>query len=128
MVRGPEEARTAVAKLVDLGVDFIKVHDHLSAESYRAIAESAEAKSIPFVGHVSEHITPVEASNLGQKSIEHFEFLPKPCLALLDPKRLAIPAGCDHAALDSLMKTFAKNGMWLDPTAGAFRFFAELRK
>ena len=123
IVHGPEEARKTVAKLVDLGVDFIKVHDHLSSESYRAIAESAKAKGIPFVGHVSEYVTPMEASDLGQKSIEHFEFLPKPCLALFDPKRPPIPAGCDHAALDSLMKTFAKNGTWLDPTAGAFRFF-----
>jgi imidazolonepropionase-like amidohydrolase len=61
---------------------------------------------------------------MGQKSIEHFEFLPKSCLALLDPKRSDTPPGCDHAALDSLMKTFERNGTWLDPTAGAFRYFA----
>jgi imidazolonepropionase-like amidohydrolase len=122
IVHGPEEARKTVAKLVDLGVDFIKVHDHLSPESTRAVADAAKAKGVPFAGHVSEYITPAEASDLGQKSIEHFEFLPKPCLAIFDPKR-SIPAGCDHAALDPLMKTFARNGTWLDPTTGAFRFF-----
>ena len=122
IVHGPEEGRTTVAKLADLGVDFIKVHDHLSRESTRAIADAAKAKRLVFVGHVSEHIAPAEASDLGQKSIEHFEFLPKRCLALMDPKP-STPKGCDHDALDSLMKTFAKNGTWLDPTVSAFRFF-----
>jgi imidazolonepropionase-like amidohydrolase len=124
VIRTPEEASKAVASLAGEGVDFIKVHDHLSRETYRAVADSAKAKGIPFSGHVSEYVTPVEASEIGQKSIEHFEFLPKPCMALFDPKRPAIPAGCDYAALDSLMKTFARNGTWLDPTVGAFRYFA----
>ena len=124
IIRTPEDARKAVASLAAMGVDFVKIHDHLSREASRAVAESAKAKGLPFVGHVSEHWTPAEASDLGQKSIEHFEFLPKSCLALLDPKRSDTPPGCDPAALDSLMKTFAKNGTWLDPTAGAFRYFA----
>jgi imidazolonepropionase-like amidohydrolase len=123
IIRTAEDARKAVGSLAAMGVDFVKIHDHLSQEASRAVAESAKAKGLPFVGHVSEHWTPAEASDMGQKSIEHFEFLPKPCLALLDPKQPPIPAGCDDAALDSLMKTFAKNGTWLDPTASAFRFF-----
>lgn len=124
VIRTPEEARKAVASLARQGVDFIKVHDHLSREVYRAIADSAKAQGIPFVGHVSEYVTPAEASNLGQKSIEHFEFLPKPCMALFDPQRPPTPAGCESSDLDSLMKVFARNGTWLDPTAGAFRYFA----
>ena len=124
IVRTPQEADRAVASLAALGVDFIKVHDHLSREASHAVANSAKAKGLPFVGHVSEWITPAEASDMGQKSIEHFEFLPKKCLALLDPKRSDTPPGCDRATLDALMKTFARNGTWLDPTAGAFRYFA----
>ena len=124
VIRTPEEASKAVASLAGQGVDFIKVHDHLSRETYRAVADSAKAKGIPFAGHVSEYVTPVEASGIGQKSIEHFEFLPKACMALFDPKRTVTPAGCDRTALDSLMKTFARNGTWLDPTVGAFRYFA----
>ena len=42
IVHGPEEARTTVGTLVDLRVDFIKVHDHLSRDSYRAVALSAK--------------------------------------------------------------------------------------
>src|SRR5215472_18054291 len=124
IIRTPEDARKAVASLAAMGVDFVKIHDHLSREASRAVAESAKAKGLPFVGHVSEFWTPAEASDMGQKSIEHFEFLPKKCLALLDPKRSDTPPGCDRAALDALMKTFARNGTWLDPTSGAFRYFA----
>jgi len=124
IIRTPQEADKAVASLAALGVDFIKVHDHLSREASHAVADSAKAEGLPFVGHVSEWITPAEASDMGQKSIEHFEFLPKKCLALLDPKRSDTPLGCDRATLDALMKTFARNGTWLDPTAGAFRYFA----
>ena len=124
IIRTPQEADKAVASLAALGVDFIKVHDHLSRAASHAVADSAKAKGLPFVGHVSEWITPAEASDMGQKSIEHFEFLPKKCLALLDPKRFDTPPGCDRATLDALMKRFARNGTWLDPTAGAFRYFA----
>jgi imidazolonepropionase-like amidohydrolase len=127
IVRTPQEADKAVASLAALGVDFIKVHDHLSREVSRAVADSARAKGLPFVGHVSEWITPAEASDMGQKSIEHFEFLPKNCLALFDPKRSDTPPGCDRATLDALMKKFVRNGMWLDPTVGAFRYFAPER-
>jgi imidazolonepropionase-like amidohydrolase len=124
IIRTPEEAEQAVSSLEALGVDFIKIHDHLSRETSHAVADSAKAKGLPFVGHVSEWITPAEASEMGQKSIEHFEFLPKKCLALLDPKRSDTPPSCDRATLDGLMKTFARNGTWLDPTVGAFRYFA----
>ena len=124
IIRTPQEAGKAVASLASLAVDFIKVHDHLSREVSHAVADSAKANGLPFVGHVSEWITPAEASDMGQKSIEHFEFLPKKCLALFDPKRSDTPPGCDRAALEALMRRFAGNGTWLDPTAGAFRYFA----
>jgi imidazolonepropionase-like amidohydrolase len=127
VIHSPDEARRAVNSLADQRVDFIKVHDGLSRESYLAIADSAKARGLPFVGHVPASMTPLEASNLGQKSIEHFEFLPKPCLVLFDPKARkgnAIPPGCDPEPLDALLHRFAQNGTWLCPTIQSFRYFA----
>lgn len=69
LIHSPEEARRAVERLVELHVDFIKVHDNLSRESLLAIAAACKQKGIPFVGHVSASMTPAEASDLGQKSI-----------------------------------------------------------
>ena len=72
-------------------------------------------------------MTPSEAANLGQKSIEHLEFLPKPCLVLFGPAAKTtrgIPAECEPAALPATFRRFGANGTWLDPTIGSFRYFA----
>jgi imidazolonepropionase-like amidohydrolase len=61
---------------------------------------------------------------MGQKSIEHFEFLPKPCMALFNPGTKSIPPGCDRTGLDSLLQRIALNRTWLVPTLGSFRYFA----
>jgi imidazolonepropionase-like amidohydrolase len=124
IIRTPEDGRNAVLKLVAMGVNFIKVHDHLSSDSYYAIAEAAKSKSIPFAGHVTEHVTPVEASKAGQISIEHFEFLPKKCMPLFDPQQASAPTGCDNPSLEPIFKTLAQNGTWLDPTVQSFLYFA----
>jgi hypothetical protein len=73
-------------------------------------------------------MTPAEASDLGQKSIEHFEFVPKSCHELFEPPAAGtprqVPSGCDPQSLDSLLHRFATNGTWLDPTVQSFRYFA----
>lgn len=128
IIHSPDEARHAVDRLVELRVDFIKVHDGLSRESYLAIAAASKEKGISFVGHVPASMTPADASDLGQKSIEHFEFIPKACKVLFEPPAATTPrrapSGCDPPSLDSLLHRFASNGTWLDPTVQSFRYFA----
>jgi imidazolonepropionase-like amidohydrolase len=112
---------------VELHVDFIKVHDNLAREVFLAIAAASKENGISFVGHVPASMTPAEASDLGQKSIEHFEFVPKPCHALFEFPAAAprhLPSGCNPQSLDSLLHRFAGNGTWLDPTVQSFRYFA----
>jgi imidazolonepropionase-like amidohydrolase len=70
-VATPDEARQAVRMLKEAGAGFIKVYENLFRESYYAIADEAKKLNIPFVGHVPNSVTPVEASTAGQKSIEH---------------------------------------------------------
>jgi hypothetical protein len=84
IIQSPEEARNAIDRLVELRVDFVKVHDGLARESYLAIAVASKERGISFVGHVPASMTPPEASDLGQKSIEHFEFVPKSCRVLFE--------------------------------------------
>lgn len=71
VVKTPEEARKAVQGLKARGVDLIKVYDVLSREAYFAIADEAKKLNLPFAGHVPSSITTIEASDAGQKSIEH---------------------------------------------------------
>jgi imidazolonepropionase-like amidohydrolase len=127
VIHSPEEASRAVNSLANLHVDFIKVHDGLARDSFLVIAHTAKARGLPFVGHVPASMTPMEVSDLGQKSIEHLEFLPKACLALFDTESRAahrVPPGCDPESLDELLHRFVQNGTWLDPTIQSFRYFA----
>ena len=127
LLHSADEAHRAVDSLAQQHVDFIKVHDDLARDTYLAIARSAKANGLPFVGHVPSSITPAEASDLGQKSIEHLEFVPKPCLALFhshDGAKGNVPSGCDTESVGALMQRFAQNGTWLDPTIQSFRYFA----
>jgi imidazolonepropionase-like amidohydrolase len=70
-VADAEQARAAVDRYKANGADFIKVYDSLSRDSYFAIADEAHKLGISFVGHVPDAIRVEEASDAGQKSIEH---------------------------------------------------------
>jgi imidazolonepropionase-like amidohydrolase len=66
-----DEAREAVRSLKKEGADFIKVYDQLSKEQYDAIVDEAKKQGIPFAGHIPSAISVREASNAGQRSVEH---------------------------------------------------------
>lgn len=67
----PEQAVHLIDSLKETGADFIKVYDDLSEEVYKAIAKKCNELNLPFAGHTPDAITAFEASDLGQKSIEH---------------------------------------------------------
>ena len=66
-----DDGKRAVDSLKAAGVDFVKVYTTVPRLAYFGIAEEAKNKGIPFVGHVPLVIGMDEASNVGQKSIEH---------------------------------------------------------
>jgi len=116
----PESGRLAVDTLVEAGVDFLKIHNGLTRETYLAIAEQANRRNVVFAGHVPEDVSVTEASDLGQRSIEHLAPLIAVCT---DPVALdaaaerpdqPIPIRLEpcRAALAHL----ARNGTWLGPT------------
>ena len=65
------QAREEVDFLKKLGADTIKEYDQLSRESYFALADEAKRQGIPFAGHIPILVTAAEASDAGQKSLEH---------------------------------------------------------
>jgi imidazolonepropionase-like amidohydrolase len=73
------EASENVRTLVQRGVDFIKVQSILSRDAYFAIAAAARREHITFAGHVPDHVTAAEASDVGQKSIEHLTGVLRAC-------------------------------------------------
>jgi imidazolonepropionase-like amidohydrolase len=120
--RTPEEARTGVDSLVSLGVDFIKVHSQLTAESYFAIARRARERGIVFAGHVPRVVGAEAASDSGQKSIEHLLGIPVPCSpqdsVALQPRFTVQGAlgRCSSEDLAPLYATFVRNGTYVTPT------------
>jgi hypothetical protein len=67
----PDEARKTVDDAKASGVDFIKVYSRLPREVYFTIADESKKQGLPFVGHVPEAVSVGEASDAGQKSMEH---------------------------------------------------------
>ena len=108
-IENETQARTAVRVLKKVGVDAIKVHAALPRDAYFALADEAKKQSIPFVGHVPRSVTPLEASNAGQASLEHIQTIFE---GQFPPKPDSEP---------QLFAAFAKNGTAYDPTLVAYR-------
>jgi Amidohydrolase family len=86
VVTNAAQAAEDVRTLVEQGVDFIKVQSILGREAYFAIAAAARREKIAFVGHVPDRVTAAEASDAGQKSIEHLTGVLRACAS--DEQRL----------------------------------------
>ena len=70
-VANDAEARQAVRKLKQDGVDFIKVQANLSLESWRAVVDESRKTGIPVSGHIPEAVSAFEVANSAQRSVEH---------------------------------------------------------
>ena len=78
-VRNEEEGRQAVRNVKQWGADFVKVYTLLPRDAYFAIADESKRQGMTFVGHVPQTVSASEASDAGQKSIEHLTGLLLEC-------------------------------------------------
>ncbi|MGH8506542.1 MAG: amidohydrolase family protein [Stenotrophobium sp.] len=147
VVRNAEDARITVDDLKYRGADFIKVYNRVPRDAYFAIADESKKLGIPFAGHVPFSISAREASNAGQKSIEHLFNVLFACSSREDQlmrekaqmlasgdstERMRLRRDYLHGVLDSyspqkaaaLLALFARNGTWQVPTLIQRRAFA----
>jgi hypothetical protein len=101
-VHNADEARKAVSSLREQGADFIKVYDGIPREAYFAIADEAKKQHLPFVGHVPNEIRAIEASDAGQRSIEHLTGI-LPGASRVEAE--AMKSSGDPAVIEEAMKT-----------------------
>ncbi len=101
-VATPEEARRMVRQIKDAGVDFVKTYSNLSRDSYFAIVDEAKKQNIPFAGHVPFAVGADEASNAGQRSMEHLNQVLETCSSK-EQELLRVPAKDWSSAYDKLM-------------------------
>lgn len=94
--------REEVRKAKQEGADFIKAHDNVLRQSYFALIDEAKRANLPVAGHVPTSITAKDASEAGQKSVEHSTGLDE--------------AKSDHHKANELIAVFKRNQTWLCPT------------
>jgi imidazolonepropionase-like amidohydrolase len=116
------EGRKAVDDLKLGGADFIKVQSYIPRDAYFAVAEESKKQGMTFVGHVPDAIRASEASNAGQKSIEHYTGIFEGCSTIEDellkgpkgPRRVLETYSEPKCA--ALIALLAKNATWQVPT------------
>jgi len=132
-VKDAEEGRAAVRSLKAAGAGFIKVYWNLTPETYFAIADESKKLGIAFAGHVPFLVSAADASDAGQKSIEHMTGILETCTSKEDELRNKewtpavfeeMVATYDADKCQSLFKRFAKNGTYHVPTAVLHRGMA----
>lgn len=146
-----EDGRRIVDSLLQQGADFIKVYSRLSPEAYRAIAAEAKRRGVPFAGHIPSLVSAAEASDLGQRTVEHLTTLPQACARNGDSLRAELAAvvntpgkgwdsagrlqsrqaalllaGYDPALCRDLARRFVKNETWMVPTIVVLRSVSHL--
>lgn len=142
-VGNEEEGRKAVRKVKQWGADFVKVYSLLPRDAYFGIADESRRQGITFVGHVPFAVSAAEASDAGQKSIEHLTGVLLACSYKETELRNEIvqarsPGARSRADGEELLETFndrkakdlfarfVKNQTWQCPTLTVLRSNAYL--
>jgi imidazolonepropionase-like amidohydrolase len=119
VIANAEEARTAARTLKKIGVDILKTHRRTSRDAYFALADEARKIGVPLIGHVPMTVTPAEASDAGQQTIEHVETLFEGTFASAHNGRVTAAAIAEWRASPdarTLFEKFVRNRTVVDPT------------
>src|SRR5580692_4087237 len=123
-VANAADGRRWVDDLTHQGVDFIKIQSLIPRDGYFAAADESKKLGIVFAGHVPDAVRASEASNAGQKSIEHLTGVFEGCSTVED-ELMAAPRGpgrgrflstYDPERAKALIALFLKNQTWQVPT------------
>ena len=117
----PDQTRGVARALKFVGVDAFKTHRRMERESYFALVDEAKKLGLRVVGHIPMTVTPAEASDAGQQTIEHVATLFEGTFQQLVTGSLpeAMRAWREKGAAE-LFALFAKNGTVFDPTLIAY--------
>ncbi|MDP9201902.1 MAG: amidohydrolase family protein [Gemmatimonadota bacterium] len=126
--------------------DFIKTYSWVPRAAYFGIAAESRKLGVPFAGHVPYSVSVIEASDAGQRSIEHEDDLMRACssrdsvlrsrfgdttaasseiqLAQLRDQARTLRATYDPAKCGSVIATLARNHTWITPTLVVYQPYA----
>lgn len=141
LIHKPDDARRVVDEVKASGADFVKIYNGIPRDAYFALADQARKQNIPFVGHLPFEIRASEASDAGQRSIEHLTGIAIACskreqslmkdlrpLHYIENTNLMAEAlnSFDSAKCQELFAQFRRNNTWQVPTLTVHRGMAFL--
>lgn len=112
-VKTPQEAIDRVRLQKKEGWDLLKVHEGLSLETYDALAKTAKAEGMRFVGHVPDAVGLVHALESGQETIDHMDGYVEYVNGEKGP--------LDEKKLAAIVKKSKAAGVWVVPTSALWQ-------
>jgi imidazolonepropionase-like amidohydrolase len=112
-VKTPQEAIDRVKQQKKEGWDLLKVHEGLSLETYDALAKTAKAEGMRFVGHVPDAVGLVHALDSGQETIDHMDGY----LEYVNGEKGPL----DEKKLAAIVKKSKAAGVWVVPTSALWQ-------
>ncbi len=124
----PEQARGAVRLLKAQGVDGLEIERRVPRDVYAALMAEAKTAKLPVGGKVPMELTPAEASDAGQTTIDNLETIYDGVFAGANEKDLI--GGIDNFLApggggEALFATFARNGTAVTPSLYAVAYAVE---
>jgi hypothetical protein len=126
--------------------DFIKTYSWVPRPAYFGVAREAKKLGVTFAGHVPYSVSMIEASNAGQRSIEHEDDLMRACSAkdsliratfgdtaafsapdqvqLIRDQAEMLRASPDRRRCSEVIATLARNHTWVTPTLVVYQPYA----
>ena len=126
--------------------DFIKTYSWIPRAAYFGIAREAKKLGVPFAGHAPYSVSVVEASNAGQRSIEHEDDLMRACssrdsalraifgdtstanapdqLRIIRNEARRLNDSYDPDRCRTVIATLARNHTWITPTLVVYQPYA----
>ena len=79
VIHNASDARRTGDEIKASGADFVKIYKGITRDAYFALADESRKQDIPFAGHLPFEIRASEASDAGQRSIEHLTGIATAC-------------------------------------------------
>ncbi|HYL09892.1 MAG TPA: amidohydrolase family protein [Candidatus Acidoferrales bacterium] len=136
VIHNANDARRAADEIKASGADFVKIYNGIPRDAYFALAEESRKQNIPFAGHLPFEIRASEASDAGQRTIEHLTGIAIACsrreqdlIKQLRPMRYIENTNLmadairsfDAARCQDLFAQFRRNITWQVPTLTVHR-------
>ena len=139
VIDNAKDARRAVDEIKESGADFVKIYNGIPRGAYFTLVDESRKQNIPFAGHLPFEIRASEASDAGQRSIEHLSGIAIACsrreqdlIKQLRPMRYIENTNLmadamrsfDAAKCQDLFAQFRRNMTWQIPTLTVHRAMA----